>query len=530
MRFTEKIKKEEYTMKRLFLFTATLIVLALFNPPLYAQPVCKLESMPQLPDVTITSVTPESAPAPHCKVAGVIGPEIHFELLLPDEWNGKFAMGGGGGFVGSVVNTSLMLGSLQAGYATVGTDTGHQGHPLDASWALNNMERIVNFGHQAVHRTAVTAKALTRAYYQNDIARSYFTGCSRGGGQALMEAQRYPEDFDGIVSGAPAYNWPMLGAMATQINQVMYPDPKDIEAAVVGPKEQELIESSYLEKCDEQDGIKDGILNDPRQCKFDVATLLCKGKKTDSCLSKEQLAAVKVIYDGPKDEKGNAMFYGFPFGGENSIGGWPRWLTGGMKYQADLDEFQGGVDVGDIEAPIAPNLFYAFGNGIMKYFVYNDPEWTYNNYNFDTFHKDAELVAATLNATNPDLSAFRERGGKLIMYTGWSDAAITAHGTIGYYKDVLAHNETAANDVRLFMMPGVEHCFGGPGPSWVNYLTEIDKWVETGKAPEQVVAYWLDEKFQPAGSRLLCAYPKIAKYDGKGDTRDVSSFSCADPE
>ena len=116
------------------------------------------------------------------------------------------------------------------------------------------------------------------------------------------------------------------------------------------------------------------------------------------------------------------------------------------------------------------------------------------------------------------------------MYTGWSDAAITAHGTIGYYKDVLAHNETAANDVRLFMMPGVEHCFGGPGPSWVNYLTEIDKWVETGKAPEQVVAYWLDEKFQPAGSRLLCAYPKIAKYDGKGDTRDVSSFSCADPE
>jgi feruloyl esterase len=517
---------EESSMKYLFLVTTTFIVLTLVHSPLYAQPLCKLESLPQLPEVTITSVTEETQFAPHCKVAGVIGPEIHFELLLPEKWNGKFVMGGGGGFVGSVINTSLMLGSLQAGYATVGTDTGHQAHPLDASWAHNNLERLVNFGHQAVHRTAVTAKALTRAYYQNDIARSYFTGCSRGGGQALMEAQRYPEDFDGIVSGAPAYNWPMLGAMATQINQVMYPDPKDIEAAVVGPKEQELIESSYLEKCDEQDGIKDGILNDPRQCKFDVATLLCKGKKNDSCLSKEQLAAVKVIYDGPKDEKGNAMFYGFPFGGENSIGGWPRWLTGGMKYQADLDEFQGGVDVGDIEAPTAPNLFYAFGNGIMKYFVYNDPEWTYKNYNFDTFHKDAELAAATLNATNPDLSDFRKRGGKLLMYTGWSDAAITALGTVGYYEDVLAHDETAAKDVRLFMVPGVEHCFGGPGPSWANYLTEIDKWVETGKAPDQITAYFLNEKMQPTGSRLLCAYPQVAKYDGKGDTRDVSSFSC----
>jgi len=190
-----------------------------------AKPACSIESFPQLPDVTITSVSQETQFAPHCKVAGVIGPEIHFELLLPNEWNGKFVMGGGGGFVGSVMNTSLMFGSLQAGYATVGTDTGHQGHPLDASWAHNNLERLVNFGHQAVHRTAVTAKALTEAFYRNDISRSYFTGCSRGGGQALMEAQRYPEDFDGIVSGAPAYSWPMLGATATQINQVMYPDP-----------------------------------------------------------------------------------------------------------------------------------------------------------------------------------------------------------------------------------------------------------------------------------------------------------------
>ena len=518
-------------MQRRLIATATLMVLTLlFSPSLSAQPVCKVESLPELPDVTLTAVAHESAPTPHCKVAGVIGPEIHFELLLPEKWNGKFVMGGGGGFVGLVMNTSLMFGSLQAGYATVGTDTGHQGHPLDASWAHNNLERLVNFGHQAVHRTALTAKALIKAYYQNDITRSYFTGCSRGGGHGLIAAQRYPEDFDGIVAGAPAYNWvPGLAALASQINQAMYPDPNNLQEAVVGPKEQELIESSYLAMCDEQDGLKDGILNDPRQCKFDVATLVCKGKKDDQCLSKEQLAAVKVIYGGPKDTEGKPLFYGFPFGGETSPGGWPRWLTGGLKYLADLSEFQGGVDVGDFEAPIAPSAFYGFGNGIMKYFVYNDPNWSYQNYNYDSLRADSERVAETLNATNPDLSAFRMRGGKLIIYSGWSDAAAPGLAVVGLYEDVLAHDKTTAEDTRLFMMPGVEHCFGGPGPSWVNFLTEIDKWVESGKAPDDVTAYWLDEKMQPNGSRPVCAYPKVAKYGGKGDARDAGSFTCEDP-
>ena len=519
-------------MKNLVLFSVSLITLHVFSHSLlHAQTVCNTESLPSLPDVTITAASQEQTPAPHCKVAGIIIPEIHFELLLPDQWNGKFVMGGGGGFVGSVMNTSLMFGSLQAGYATVGTDTGHQGHPLDASWALNNPERLINFGHRAVHQTAITAKALATAYYQKEIARSYFTGCSRGGSQGLMAAQRYPEDFDAIVAGAPAFNWaPGLAALATQINQAMYPDPNNLQEAVVGPKEQKLIESSYLAICDEQDGTKDGILNDPRQCKFDVTTLLCKGYKTDNCLSEQQLAAVKVIYNGPKDSKGNSLFYGFPFGGETALGGWPRWLTGGLKYQADLDEFQGGVDTGDFEAPVSPSAFYGFGNGIMKYFVYNDSDWTYVNYNFDTLQKDSEQAAKILNATNPDLSAFRKRGGKMIIYSGWSDAAAPGLAMVGYYEDILQHDISSADDTRLFMMPGVEHCFGGPGPSWVNYLTEIDKWVESGKAPEQVTAYWLDEQMQPNGSRPVCAYPKIAKYKGKGDTRDAASFSCIEQD
>ena len=517
-------------MKKQFFFTTTLVGLALFHAPLYAKSVCKLESLTQLPDVGITSVTHETQGASHCKVAGKIGQEIHFELLLPDDWNGKFVFGGGGGYVGSVVNVAESLyGAVKSGYATVGTDTGHQAHSLDASWALDNMERIVNFGHQAVHRTTVTAKSLIKAYYQQDIARNYFLGCSRGGGQGLMAAQRYPNDFDAIAAGAPAYNWTgQLGAGMLQIQQAMYPDPTNLQEAIVGPKEQELIESSYLAMCDETDGIKDGILNDPRDCKFDVVTLLCKGSKTDQCLSQQQLDAVKTYYDGPKDSKGNSLYYGFPFGAETSPTGWSRWLTGGLKYQDDSGEFQAGIG-SDFKAPVSPNGMFPFGTNFLKYLVYHDPNWSYVGYDWDNYTKDSTLVGATLNATNPDLSAFRKQGGKLLMFTGWSDAGISALATLGYYKSVIAHDKTAAEDVRLFMMPGVDHCWGGVGPSYVNFLTDLDKWAETGQAPEQTAAYWLDENIQLNGSRLLCAYPKIAKYDGKGDTRDVSSFSCVNP-
>ena len=492
---------------------------------------CSASALRSLPDVRITLVTEVTVPVPHCKVHGVIGTETRFELLLPSDWNGKFVMGGGGGFVGSVQNTSLMFGALQAGFASAGTDSGHPGHPLDASWAHNNLERLVSFGYQAVHRTAVTAKALIESYYGSGASLSYFTGCSRGGGQALMEAQRYPEDFDGIVAGAPAMNWsPGLAALTTQVSKAMYPDLHDLETAIVGPEEQALIESSYLAICDAEDGIEDGILNDPRRCKFDVATLRCESGRSDGCLTEEQLAAVRLVYDGPRDSRGNPLYYGYPFGGETAPGGWSRWLTGGLKYQADLAEFQGAVQTGGFPAPVVPSAHFGFGMGIMKYFLYNDPDWTYENYDWDSLVEDSARVAETLNATDPDLSEFRKHGGKLIIYSGWSDNAIPGPAVTGYYDNVLAHDETAVDDVRLFMMPGVEHCFGGPGPWWVNFLTEIDSWVESGTAPDQVTAYWLDQNRQPAGSRPVCAYPGVAKYDGKGDTQDASSFRCVASE
>jgi len=254
--------------------------------------------------------------------------------------------------------------------------------------------------------------------------------------------------------------------------------------------------------------------------------LQCKGEKTDSCLSAEQVTAFKVVYEGPKDSAGKQLYYGFPFGGETAPGGWSRWLTGGLKYQDSAGDFQEGVGSGGFEAPVSPSAFFSFGNGIMQNFVYHDPDWTYENFDFSTYGKDSAAAAETLNATNPDLSAFRARGGKMLLYSGWSDNAQSGLAMVGYYDNVLAHDPSASDDVRLFMMPGVEHCFGGPGPSWVNYLDEIDKWVTTGKAPDQITAYWLNDKMQPNGSRPVCAYPKIAKYDGKGDARDASGFSC----
>ena len=492
---------------------------------------CSLERLQNLPEVRLISATAETIPALHCKVAGVIGTEINFELLLPDDWNGKFVMGGGGGFVGTIVNIALLYGPLQGGYATVGTDTGHRGHGLDASWALNNLERVVNFGHAAVHRTAVVSKALVADYYGSASSRDLFVGCSRGGGQALMEAQRYPEDFDGIVAASPAYSWTHeLGAWNTALNQAMYPDPNDLSRAVIGPEQTLLIGNAVMEKCDALDGLKDGVINHPPMCDFDVSALACKDGETNACLTAQQLAAARRVYDDLYIG-GEQISPGYPVGGELSPGGWGRWFTGGLEFAADVEEFQEGADAGDeYPAPVAPSAHFAFGNGIMKYLVYHDPEWNYADYTFETFESDVASIAPTLNADDPDLSVFRDRGGKLLIWNGWADMAITAKGTIEYYESVLEHDASAVEDVRLFMLPGVDHCSGGAGPSYFNMITEIDRWVETGEAPEQLTVLWLNEENQPDGSRPVCAYPKYLVYNGSGDARTASSFRCVDPD
>jgi feruloyl esterase len=216
-----------------------------------------------------------------------------------------------------------------------------------------------------------------------------------------------------------------------------------------------------------------------------------------------------------------------PPGGELGPTGWQLWSTGGLAFAADVNNFQAGArSASDFPAPVTPNANWAFGNGVMKYLVYHDADWANTEYSFETFRSDTAAVAATLNATNPDLSAFRERGGKLLIHNGWADMAISPLGTIDYYDRVLEHDPSATDDVRLIMFPGVHHCAGGPGPFYANMLNEIDKWVETGEAPDQVTAIWLNEKNQPDGARPACAYPKHLMYNGSGDERDPSSFSC----
>jgi len=488
--------------------------------------VCSAEFMRALPDVRLTSVTEESSPVAHCKVAGVIGTETNFELLLPETWNGKFVMGGGGGFVGSVVNTALLFRVLEKGYATVGTDTGHQGSSLDASWALNNLERVVSFGHQAVHRTTVTAKALVSDYYGRDSSSNLFFGCSRGGGQALMEAQRYPEDFDGIVSGAPAYSWTVeMGGRSTWINQAMYPDPSNLSVAVLTPQAQQFMGEAVLAQCDLLDGIDDGVLNNPLECEIDVDDFACADGQTDACLTPAQVEAARRVYEGLVIN-GEQVWPGFVPGAKIGEAGWTLWVAGGLEATAG-GEFQEGVPVNqDLPVPAVPSALFAFGNGVMKYLVFHDPDWDYSTYDFSTFWSDIAAVAPTLDATDPNLDAFRERGGKLLLFNGWRDMALTPLGTIKYYEEVLERDASAAEDVRLIMVPGMDHCLGGPGPSIIDWVDEIDRWVETDEAPNQVMAYWVNEQNQPDGSRPACAYPNVLEYDGEGDPRVASSFSC----
>jgi feruloyl esterase len=312
------------------------------------------------PDIRITGAAsiPAAATGPvrvgHCRVAGVIGAEIHFTLLLPDEWNGKFFMGGGGGFVGSVQNSALS--TVNQGYATVGTDTGHQGSVTDASWAHNNLERKVNFGYLAVHRTAETAKAITAHYYGRAPQRSYFIGCSRGGGQAFMEAQRYPADFDGIVAGAPAYDWTGIAAQMVRNAQAAFPDPKKLEPMFTAD-ELKTVEARVLDACDAADGVKDGVLDDPRQCRFDVGALPLPAAKK---------AALQAIYSATTNRAGE-VYPAQPFGGEGQSAGWPTWITGAAGATPSA-----GAN--------GPSLRFAFGTGIFKYRVFDDPDWDYSTY------------------------------------------------------------------------------------------------------------------------------------------------------
>lgn len=467
----------------------------------------------RLPDVRITgavSVHPESEPGAtsrHCKVTGTIGREINFELLLPDEWNGNFFMGGGGGYVGSVTNSAAS--TVDRGYATVGTDTGHQDNGLSASWALNNAERQVNFGHLAIHRTAEVSKAVLRHYYGAQPEYSYFFGCSRGGGQALMAAQRYPDDFDGIVSAAPAFDWTSFMAAMIQNVELNYPDSHHVGTAVISTANLELLEAAVLEQCDARDGVEDGVMEDPRDCDFDLASIqACVGEDAaDDCLTGAQRAAIDRIYAPAKDPR-KEIHPGWTFGGEGHAQGWKLWIGGP-------------------NGPMA-NLHFAFSTEFFKYFVYGDPDWDYSHYDFTDWEKDSRFAASLLNATDPDLSAFREHGGKLIAWHGWSDPALSALQTIDYYEEAGRLDPDLSDYFRLFMLPGVLHCAGGPGPDSLDWFEVIADWVENDNAPNRLIASKMQDG-DVVRTRPLCPYPQRAIYRGSGSPDDAGNFRCEAP-
>ena len=484
----------------------------------------------KLPYATITSVTiiPASPTPPaypeHCMVLGVIKDDIIFEVRLPAGWNGKFYMGGGGGFVGAVSSLNWQ-DALSRGYATTGTDTGHQAtNPqkasLDGSPFLNNPQALVNFAHRAVHMTAATAKIITRAYYARDIRYSYFWGCSTGGRQAMMEAQRYPTDFDGIIAGAPAYVY--RPELLNYIQQAMFPPGRALSNPVLPLAKLSWIQQEVINHCDAIDGVVDGLISDPRKCPFYPPTDLACGVSTSpNCLTPDEAEVLNRIYSGI-ELPGAESYPGYSPGCEGAAGGWDTWIV----YSPAVLGFYG-----------FPNLHYGFQREILRYMVYNDPNFDFHNFNPLTDFNDTLLLTSTVAATQTDLRVFKADGGKMIMYNGWCDPILNPLGAIRYYER--AQNDPANTTIlkrttkdffRLFLLPGVLHCSGGPGPgsSGVDFLTALERWVEKGIAPDKVIASHVTGGVVDR-TRPLCPYPQQAVYKGTGSIDDAANFTCRIP-
>ena len=449
------------------------------------------------------AATPPLALPAHCRVAVTLKPsadsDIKAEVWLPVAagWNGKLLAVGGGGFVGTI-NYGAMASSLRDGYATTSTDTGHAGS--SAIFALGHPEKVVDFAYRAVHEMTVKAKAIVKAYYGRAARLSYWQGCSTGGRQGLMEAQRYPEDFDGIIAGAPANNQIRLCAWRMALIAAVLKDP----ARAVPPAKTALLNQAVLDACDALDGIKDGLLADPRKCHFDPATLLCRGSEQESCLTVAQVETVRMAYADARTKNGELIYPGLPPGGET---GWA--VPGPYKEPGVIDL------------------------GMFCYVAHQDPNWDWRTFELERDTALAEERAGFMEATNPDLSAFKARGGKLLIYHGWNDGgsggAISPLNSIQYYSSVLAKMGPDQGDwLRLFMVPGMMHCGGGPGPNQFNALAALERWRESGTAPDAIFAVHVTDN-RVDMSRPLCPYPQVAAYIGSGSTNDAGSFVCRKP-
>ena len=518
-------------------------------PPAAAPQTCEQLAQLALPDTKITSAqtvaagafappantTPWLAGDPtfykglptFCRVTAVAKPapdsDIKIEVWMPSGgWNGKFRGQGNGGFAGEIDYHTLGLAVAQ-GYASAATDTGHAANGGDASWALGHPEKIIDFAYRAIHQMTLVGKATVKAFYGDAPQHSYFANCSNGGRQALMEAQRYPEDYDGIIAGAPANYWTHLLSSALYNAQTTTLDP----ASYIPTGKIPAIAKAVNEACDAKDGVADGILNDPRQCHFDPATLLCKEADSNACLTQPQVTTLNKLYQGAHDSKGREIFPGFVPGGEDGQGGWGLWITGPAPGKA---------------------LLFVFGGGFFSDMVYEKADWDYKKANLDEAVAAADKkLASVLNATDTNLKPFESHGGKLIIYHGWNDSGISPLNSINYYESVQNKMgmQEADSFLRLYMVPGMQHCGGGPGPDVFgqmgfstsndpqhNIYLALEQWVEKGSAPSTVIATKQAGEGATAVvkmTRPLCAYPQVAKYKGSGDTNDAANFTCGAP-
>jgi tannase/feruloyl esterase len=499
-------------------------------PSLAAKPVAcaDLKTTLSIADTTVTltemlpaGVNPNpvgTIAAPICRVVGVTTPAVQFEVWMPSEdWNGKFQMVGNGGTAG-VISYSAMRLALARGYATASTDTGHvSSGSFDSTWAIGRPDLVADFGHRGTHVTTVNGKAITRAYYGEPARYSYYVGCSKGGQQGLMEAQRYPEDFDGLIAGDPANNWThfysgshLWYSMATL---------KDPESYIPASKTA-ILGKATAAACDAIDGIVDGVIDDPRKCKFDASVLACKsGQDPNTCFTPKQVQAVKDIQTGVRTPWGELVHPPLMPGAEDGPGGWAAWTTGSAPFTG---------------------LHWLAADGFFRYMVFENTAYNPMTFNFGSdlifaLHK----VGPSLDAIDPDLRPLNRRGSKLIVYHGFSDPDISPLNSINYFDsvvDFMAHRSDDRKDAlertqeffRLFMVPGMQHCSGGPGPNTFDMLTALENWVEKGKAPHSVIA-----SHSTAGvvdrTRPLCVYPKVAVYSGTGSTDDAANFKCRMP-
>lgn len=478
-----------------------------------------------LPDTTIQSATLVAAgsftttapagqkpqtfqvPVEACRVTGVVKPQVNFEVWMPASgWNGKFQGVGGGGFAGAI-SYGAMATALGRGYATASTDTGH--NTPGGSWALNRPDLILDYAYRAIHEMTVKSKQVVETFYGKAPSRSYFVGCSTGGRQGLMEAQRFPADYDGIVAGAPANYFTHLLAGSLWPAAVTLKD----DATRLSPAKFAALNKGAIAACDPGDGVTDGLISNPLTCKFDPGTLLCRGgssldsardrldpPEADACLTAPQVSAARKIYSystNPRTKE--KIFAGMAPGSEIT---WTAMAGGPNPFSIPVE-------------------FY-------KYFVYSDPNWDWKLFDFD---KDVALAdqkfAKLLNAVDPDLSAFRKRGGKLIMYHGWNDQLIQPYNSIDYFTSVQKKMGTRETDdfARLFMAPGMQHCAGGVGPNTFDAVTALEQWVENKVKPAQLVASHATKGVVDR-TRPLCPYPQVASYKGSGSIDDASSFIC----